>query len=151
MQGAAAIAQADHGGAGALFSGDIGGGGVALVAEDAFDGRPHGLGGDAEFARAGGDQFVGRIGLGVGVGGDRIVRLGRLARAGGAGAQRRHGGGGETGLDQLAAVHGGVPNLEGSSPRACDQHRRVLRQPWGDEVNERLPFGIAIVGRWNCP
>src|SRR5690606_28898182 len=105
VQGAAAVAQADAGRARALLAGDIGGRTIALVGEDALDGRADGLGCDAQLARARGDQFVGGIGRRGLVGADRIVWVRR--RIGGAGGKTGDaGGGGETGKDQLAAVHG---------------------------------------------
>uniref|UniRef100_A0A0N4Z854 NAD-dependent epimerase/dehydratase family protein n=1 Tax=Parastrongyloides trichosuri TaxID=131310 RepID=A0A0N4Z854_PARTI len=108
MQSPAAVAQAGDDGASAFLARDIGGRAVALFGEDALDGAAHGLGRDAQLARASRDQFVEGIGLRVVVRCDRIVGVG--GRTAGAGAQT--GGQGarcgetEAGADQLTAVHG---------------------------------------------
>src|SRR5690606_38863026 len=76
--------------------------------EDALNGAAYGLGGDAQFARTGRDQFVKAVGLGAGVRGDGIVGVRRRAAGAGAEAGGQGAGGGEAqaGADQLAAVHG---------------------------------------------
>ncbi len=107
MQGSAAVTQTGHHGARAFLARDIGGGAVALFGEDAFDGAAYSLGGDAQFPRAGGDQFVKGVGLGPLIGCDRIVGIGGRAAGASAqtGGQGAGGGDAEAGADQLAAVH----------------------------------------------
>ena len=76
MQGTATVAGTEARSAGGLLSGNIGRRPVALFGKDALDGGTDGLGGDAQFARARSDQFLGRIDRCLAVRGDRIARIG---------------------------------------------------------------------------